>query len=1345
MAKQVNLFSINVVGIDDVINNLSLMQSELKAVNSLIDKNNKTIKEYESITKSGASATAKQTDAYIDAKQAMPGLVADKKRLTDETLKFQRAVDKEVLIQKQAVSETEKSRKVSEAAAKKQSQAEKKLQSDLSLQVRSIEDLSAKTNALIAVRKKLDLTTEDGRREFEALTKEIVKNLDQLKQYDAQIGNYQRNVGNYSSAVSGMFNAWNKGAVLIAAAGKAIEYTIDVIGDKTEGVEIAFARLNNPGILDQLRAATKGTVSDLNLMTAAVKADNFKIPLDTLAKGLQFAQQRAKDTGESVDYLVNSFVTGIGRKSTMILDNLGISAVAVREKLGGIGTESASVGQMAEAVSAIIEEEMSKIEDSTDLAADSAGQLRTEFENVQNQAKKGIANFLRPIAVWAKDGLQWVSRNADAIITLVKAMGVLTVAIYTYIVAGKLKLLLSKETRVAIGLETIATYRQAAASKQAMAATHLLAAAKLLLTGNVRAATVAFRAFTVALMSNPIGIVLGLIAALAGAMYLFAGRTSEAEKISKNFYETLARERAEVDNLFESLKKTNEGTDERKKLINEINEKYKEYLPKLLTEKSSLNEIETAQLAVNEALRGNLALKLKEEARVDTMTKHIAKQTKYLNNLRERAVKTVGEEAATNMINDIQTVFNNNKDNFLKARSEARKILEENKLIDNNSRRNRAIGDLALFTASMERASKELNSIDKQYESFITKPKPKNEPEKTISNISDEINSANDEVTRLKNEIDDLRSGKTTVNPGVLVQDVIGEKIKEFEAAKKTLETLTGKTEKPTGGEKDNTADQRAKLIEENNKYIVSLIRANEDMELKVMADGIEKKLAQQKIGYERELKAASDARTEQKNKLQAAGVSAFDPQSLQVDAEYQKQKTNIEAVGEQERLNLLKSYTVAQLSEYQTRLDNQTEIGRKEIALVNNIIKEKRKEQDDDIYNSTQTQIDEITRKYDFEREMIRNTITDAEVLNARLLQLTIEEKQAKFDALKAELAARRALGVITEQEYKSTIARLKILFEEVQELTDEQDKDKKKVSPLAQMLGLDEDSITQIKDAAFQLASEIASTISNLQLESNRAWLSNETKRLDEIKNKEQSNLDKRKKNGILSEETYNRQREKLDKQHEAQKLEIERQAFEKEKDIKRKQALMEMALGIARIWSQAGVNFILGAALSAALVATTALQISQINAQQFAGGGKVLKSLPNGKVVYSPNIKTQPNGDNVLATVKTGEVILNKDQQKRLGGDKTFRAIGVPGFAGGGKVNIGQSWNSVPIPEDYTKSSAKKIAKRSMSDSELIDHIDKKMDAKIAAIKVYVSETDIQETGNTKKVTVNQSELL
>ena len=120
-----------------------------------------------------------------------------------------------------------------------------------------------------------------------------------------------------------------------------------------EGVEAAFMKLNRPTLLNDLRKATKGTVSDLELMKAAVRAENFKVPLDKLATFFKFATNRAAQTGESVDYLTNSIVDGIGRKSSLVLDNLGISASELQ-------SEIKKVGDFGKAAGNIIERELAK-------------------------------------------------------------------------------------------------------------------------------------------------------------------------------------------------------------------------------------------------------------------------------------------------------------------------------------------------------------------------------------------------------------------------------------------------------------------------------------------------------------------------------------------------------------------------------------------------------------------------------------------------------------------------------------------------------------------------------------------------------------------------------------------------------------------------------------------------------------------------------------------------------------------------------------------------------------------------------------------------------------------------
>lgn len=122
---------------------------------------------------------------------------------------------------------------------------------------------------------------------------------------------------------------------------------------KAASVSVAFDRLNSPTLLQDLRKATQGTVSDIQLMTNAIRANNFRLPLEQLPKYFEFATRRARETGDSVDYLVDSIVLGISRESVKILDNLGISAKEIGEELKTSGDYATAVGN-------IIEREMGK-------------------------------------------------------------------------------------------------------------------------------------------------------------------------------------------------------------------------------------------------------------------------------------------------------------------------------------------------------------------------------------------------------------------------------------------------------------------------------------------------------------------------------------------------------------------------------------------------------------------------------------------------------------------------------------------------------------------------------------------------------------------------------------------------------------------------------------------------------------------------------------------------------------------------------------------------------------------------------------------------------------------------
>lgn len=224
-------------------------------------------------------------------------------------------------------------------------------------------------------------------------TDEAVKNLNRLEKEVKDLSTKGKKSAkdiesNFKKTSSSLISQFSKvGAAIGVAFGAAelISFGKEAVNvaAKAEGIERAFNKLNNPNLLADLRKATRGTVSDLELMQKAVQANNFKLPLDQLAKLFKFATDRAIETGESVDYLVESIVLGISRKSIPILDNLGISSVQIQE-------EMRKTGDFAQAAFNIVEQSMADAGDVADTTAVKIAQLNTVLENLKVAIGKGL-------------------------------------------------------------------------------------------------------------------------------------------------------------------------------------------------------------------------------------------------------------------------------------------------------------------------------------------------------------------------------------------------------------------------------------------------------------------------------------------------------------------------------------------------------------------------------------------------------------------------------------------------------------------------------------------------------------------------------------------------------------------------------------------------------------------------------------------------------------------------------------------------------------------------------------------------------------------------------------------
>lgn len=362
------------------------------------------------------------------------------------------------------------------------------------------------------------------------------------------------------------------------------------IAGVAQGIDEAFSRIANKDYLSSLREQTKGLLNDNFLKKFTVQANNLGIPIEHMGKLLAFAQQRAKDTGESVEYLSESIVKGLGRKSVLILDNLGLSSVRINE-------EFKRTGDFVAAVTKIVDEEMSKVGKSLDTAAEADVRRAVRWQNLQERIGGYLVKFsdmrnkIESGFVDSLDrSLSWIEKHWSKITLLFYS---LSSAIVVYKAAV---------TR-AIILEKLHAFWLTAKRVSLIASSSAYA----LLTGNILRAKAAMRLLNIAMKGNLWGLVAAGVAAAGAALYTLHRRAQAltAEKkallqVSKKATEEFQSQAAKVDVLSKTIENNKLSVDARRAAI----EKLKEIMPSYnatITEEGVLINHNT--LAISEYLQ----------------------------------------------------------------------------------------------------------------------------------------------------------------------------------------------------------------------------------------------------------------------------------------------------------------------------------------------------------------------------------------------------------------------------------------------------------------------------------------------------------------------------------------------------------------------------------------------------------------------------------------------------------------------------------------------------------------------------------------------------------------------
>lgn len=262
-----------------------------------------------------------------------------------------------------------------------------------------------------------------------------------------------------------------------------------------------------------------------------------------------------------------------------------------------------------------------------------------------------------------------------------------------------------------------------------------------------KAAATAMTVLNTALKSNVIISVISLVAGLTFGLVNLKKELSEAEKSANDLSDSFRKfskdsnaAGIEANTLFGRLKNLKEGTSERRDLIIKINDLYGKYLPHLLREKATLEEINDAQDKVNKSLAKSIAYRAKESAvqRVgEQYTNKLAEQISDLQNIYSAAGSSnLGDIDATKLAELTAKYY----DAGLKWSSARNQIWQDmygpkgisRNLIDNKvfvarmDEAQRAVNNYVAYYYNQQQA---LENINKKYDPIIGEYKPTEEEE----------------------------------------------------------------------------------------------------------------------------------------------------------------------------------------------------------------------------------------------------------------------------------------------------------------------------------------------------------------------------------------------------------------------------------------------------------------------------------------------------------------------------------------------------------------------------------------------------------------------------------------
>ncbi len=668
--------------------------------------------------------------------------------------------------------------------------------------------------------------------------KENAKELGASTEYTAtQVAELQLNYARLGFTPEQILQITSATLDLATATGSDLASAADVAGSTLRAFGYDGSQMTR--VVDVMAASFNKSALDLGYFSESMK---YVAPIAAKA-GVSLEQTTAM-LGILADRGIRGSQAGTALKR--ILSEISTEGKSVSEALVDLNEKGLTladaedeVGKYAMTALTVLADNAPAVEGLTTALNNSAGAAEHAAAIMRDNVQGDLDTFkskLEGLIIRLGDGLNPVIRGTiqlfTALLTPLSVLGVTFAAWFVSLKVGRAaveaynaaKRLFTAGTKsatlslisetAAMNVNTMAAKRNLVQIRSMPAATKAWAAAKLLLAGNFRAAGVAAKAFFASI--GPIGWIAMAIGAAVGAMAAFSGATKKASEASSQLALELSQERATHDDLKRAVTESAQGSKTRAEAIRLINERYKEYLPYLVSEKMSNEEVAAALDYASQKMEENIKVRIRAQEAQRITQEQLDTQKAAIENI-------MADGQRWNKLTEDQAVIVRAMlaDMVIQARQGKVEMSQVQELMT------RFGFDLERIkgTSSDNRESKFFKNILRQLHYVVDKAKEGAAELKAIDQLIDHINAAQNRYASMT--INQLNTALSTVNSKLAMKNALTQEQRLAAEAERDeiLKQIQALDQQARGVE--NYADTLKRLKTEKAKLEDQLNRAD--------------------------------------------------------------------------------------------------------------------------------------------------------------------------------------------------------------------------------------------------------------------------------------------------------------------------------------------------------------------------------------------------------------------------------------------------------------------------------------------------------------------------------------